>query len=52
MSKTAIKNIIITDKNHTSKLEKTFANILELLDIEYKQFFYAKDIKDLKEFLN
>lgn len=37
-------------KHYTSKLEKTFANILELLDIEYKQFFYVKDIKSFYDF--
>lgn len=50
MSKTAINNIIKTDKNHTSKLEKTFANILDLLDIKYQQFFYAKNIKAFYDF--
>jgi G:T-mismatch repair DNA endonuclease (very short patch repair protein) len=50
MSDSAIQRIIKTDQNHTSKLEKTFANILELLDIEYKQFFYAKDIKAFYDF--
>lgn len=50
MSDTAIKNIIKTDRNHTSKLEKTFANILDILDIEYQQFFYAKDIKAFYDF--
>ena len=40
MSETAINNIIKTNRNHTSKLEKTFANILDLLDIKYQQFFY------------
>lgn len=50
MSETAIKNIIKTDRNHTSKLEKTFANILDVLDIKYKIFFYAKDIKAFYDF--
>jgi G:T-mismatch repair DNA endonuclease (very short patch repair protein) len=50
MSDSAIQRIIKTDQNHTSKLEKTFANILELLDIEYTQFFYAKDIKAFYDF--
>lgn len=50
MSETAIENIIKTDQNHTSKLEKTFANILDLLDIKYKTFFYAKDIKAFYDF--
>ena len=50
MSDSAIKRILITDQNHTSKLEKTFANILTLLDIEYQQFFYAKDIKSFYDF--
>lgn len=50
MSKSAIQRVLITDHNHTSKLEKTFANILDLLEIEYKQFFYAKDIKAFYDF--
>ena len=50
ISEAAIKNIIKTDRQHTSKLEKTFANILNLLDISYKQFFYAKSIKAFYDF--
>ncbi len=50
MSDTAIKNIIITDRNHTSKLEKTFANILDLLNIPYAKFLYAKPIKAFYDF--
>lgn len=50
MSETAINNIIKTNRNHTSKLEKTFANILDLLDIKYQQFFYAKEIKAFYDF--
>jgi very-short-patch-repair endonuclease len=50
MSQTAIQRILKTDQNHTSKLEKTFANILDILDIEYKQFYYAKDIKAFYDF--
>ena len=50
MSNTAIENIIKTDRNHTSKLEKTFANILDLLDIKYVTFFYAKEIKAFYDF--
>jgi very-short-patch-repair endonuclease len=50
MSISAIQRIIKTDQNHTSKLEKTFANILDLLDIKYQQFFYAKDIKAFYDF--
>lgn len=50
MSNTAIENIIKTDRNHTSKLEITFQNILELLDIKYKKFLYAKDIKAFYDF--
>jgi len=37
-------------KHYTSKLEKTFANILDILDIKYQQFFYAKDIKSFYDF--
>jgi very-short-patch-repair endonuclease len=50
MKETAIQRILITNQNHTSKLEKTFANILDLLDIEYQQFFYAKDIRAFYDF--
>lgn len=50
MSETAIQNIIKTDRNHTSGLEKTFANILDLLNIKYTQFLYAKDIKAFYDF--
>lgn len=50
MSESAINNIIITDQNHTSKLEKTFSNILDLLDIRYKKFLYAKEIKAFYDF--
>lgn len=37
-------------KHYTSKLEKTFANILDLLDIKYDKFFYAKEIKAFYDF--
>lgn len=37
-------------KYYTSKLEKTFANILDLLDIKYEILFYAKDIKAFYDF--
>jgi very-short-patch-repair endonuclease len=37
-------------KHYTSKLEKAFSNILDLLDIKYQQFFYAKDIKSFYDF--
>jgi very-short-patch-repair endonuclease len=50
MSKKAMQRIVVTDHKHTSQLEKTFANILELLDIKYQQFFYAKDIKAFYDF--
>jgi very-short-patch-repair endonuclease len=50
MSETAIQRVLKTDQNHTSKLEKTFANILDLLDIEHQQFFYAKEIKAFYDF--
>lgn len=50
MSKSAIDNIIITDRNHTSKLEKTFKNLLDILEINYKQFLYAKEIKAFYDF--
>lgn len=35
---------------YTSKLEKTFANILDLLDIKYTTSFYAKEIKAFYDF--
>lgn len=50
MSETAIQRVLKTDQNHTSKLEKTFANILDLLNIEHQQFFYAKEIKAFYDF--
>jgi len=54
MSKTAKQKWKTGDigkkKHYTSKLEKTFANILDLLDIKYQQFFYAKDIKAFYDF--
>jgi very-short-patch-repair endonuclease len=50
MSKTAIQRVLKTGNYHTSKLEKIFANILDLLDIEYQQFLYAKEIKAVYDF--
>ena len=54
MSETAKDKWIIGDigkrKYYTSKLEKTFANILDLLDIKYEILFYAKDIKAFYDF--
>jgi hypothetical protein len=50
MSNSAIQHIITTDRNHSSKLEKTFANILDLLNIDYQQHFYAKEIKAFYDF--
>lgn len=50
MSETAIQRVLKTDQNHTSKLEKTFANILDLLNIDHQQFFYAKEIKAFYDF--
>lgn len=54
MSKTAkdkwITGNIGKKKHYTSKLEKTFANILDLLEIKYKQFLYAKEIKAFYDF--
>jgi G:T-mismatch repair DNA endonuclease (very short patch repair protein) len=50
MSNSAIQRIINTDQNHSSKLEKTFANILDLLDIDYQKYFYAKPIKAFYDF--
>jgi very-short-patch-repair endonuclease len=37
-------------KHYTSKLEKIFANILDLLDIKYETLFYVKDIKAFYDF--
>jgi very-short-patch-repair endonuclease len=50
MSDSAIERIIITDQNHSSKLEKTFKLFLDILDIKYKQFLYAKPIKAFYDF--
>jgi very-short-patch-repair endonuclease len=50
MSESAIERILETDQNHTSKLEKEFALILNNLKIEYIQWFYAKDIKAFYDF--
>ena len=37
-------------KQYSSKLEKTFENILSLLDIEYQTHFYIKEIKAFYDF--
>lgn len=37
-------------KQYTSKLEKTFENILELLEIDYQRFFFAKEIRAYYDF--
>lgn len=50
MSDSAIERILETDQNHTSKLEKEFALILNNLKIKYIQWFYAKDIKAFYDF--
>ena len=50
MSESAIERILETDQNHTSKLEKEFASILDNLKIKYIQWFYAKDIKAFYDF--
>ena len=54
MSETALKKWddgnIGEKKHYTSKLEKTFANILELMGIEYERFFYVKEIKAFYDF--
>ncbi len=50
MSESAIERIIITDQNHTSKLEEKFLIVLDVLDIEYQRFFYAKPIKAFYDF--
>jgi G:T-mismatch repair DNA endonuclease (very short patch repair protein) len=50
MSDSAIERILETDQNHTSKLEKEFALILNNLKIKYTQWFYAKDIKAFYDF--
>ena len=50
-AKSKWENGNIGDKKHyTSKLEKTFANILDLLDIKYIKLFYAKEIKAFYDF--
>jgi very-short-patch-repair endonuclease len=50
MSNSAIQRILETDQNHTSKLEKNFALILDDLNVKYTQWFYAKDIKAFYDF--
>jgi very-short-patch-repair endonuclease len=50
MSDSAIQRILETDQNHTSKLEKKFALILDDLNVKYTQWFYAKDIKAFYDF--
>lgn len=50
MSESAIERIITTDKNHSSKLEEKFLFMLDVLDINYKRFFYAKPIKAFYDF--
>jgi len=50
MSKSAINNIIKTDKLHSSKLEDNFFKILEENNIKCKRFFYVKEIKAFYDF--
>lgn len=50
MSDSAVERILETDQNHTSKLEKEFALILDNLKVKYIQWFYAKDIKAFYDF--
>ena len=51
MSDSAIQRILLEPENyHTSKLEKTFSNILDLLDIKYKHFFFASKINKIFDF--
>jgi very-short-patch-repair endonuclease len=50
MSDSAIERIVTKDQNHSSKLETRFLIILDILDIEYKRFFYAKPIKAFYDF--
>lgn len=50
MSESAIERIIVTDQNHSSKLEEKFLFMLDIMDIEYKRFFYAKSIKAFYDF--
>jgi len=54
MSKTHIHKWVTGDigerKFNASKLEKTFAGILDLLDIEYQTHYYAKEIKAFYDF--
>ena len=50
MSETAIQRVVKTEGNHSSKLEKTFSNILTLLNINHQPHFYAKDIKAFYDF--
>lgn len=50
MSDSAIKRIIKNNRNHTSKLEIKFAEVLSKLNINYIQWFYAKEIKGFYDF--
>ncbi len=50
MSESAMNRILKTQQKHTSKLESEFAKILDLLNIKYTQWFYAKEIKAFYDF--
>ena len=51
MSNSAIQRILITPESyHTSELEKRFKVVLDVLDIEYQHFFFAKQINKIFDF--
>lgn len=51
MSNSAIQRILKDPENyHTSELEERFKLILDILDIEYKHFFFASSIKKIFDF--
>jgi len=51
MSGSAIQRILKDPENyHTSELEERFKIILDVLDIEYKHFFFAKGINKIFDF--
>jgi very-short-patch-repair endonuclease len=51
MSDSAIQRILKDPENyHTSELEERFKIILDVLDIEYKHFFFAKEINKIFDF--
>lgn len=51
MSNSAIQRILANPESyHTSELEKRFKVVLDILDIEYQHFFFAKQINKIFDF--